>query len=180
MSLPRRALDRLYDAAGSLAALCVFAIFVTMIVTTLMRTAGLRTGGTDDVVSWLTAAAAFFGLAHTFKHGDFVRVQLLLESLSPPARRAFEIASLSIGTAFVGYIAWSATSYVLDSWRFGDMAGGLIAIPIWIPQSSFVAGSILLFVAMADELVRVLAGARPTYVTAVEERHARGDFSEDV
>jgi hypothetical protein len=31
-----------------------------------------------------------------------------------------------------------------------------------------------------DELVLVLRGERPTYVTAAEERHARGDFSEDL
>jgi len=28
--------------------------------------------------------------------------------------------------------------------------------------------------------VLVLCGERPTYVTAAEERHARGDFSEDL
>ena len=59
-------------------------------------------------------------------------------------------------------------------------ASGQIVIPIWIPQLSFVLGVVLLFIAMADELVRVIGGARPTYVLAVEERHARGDFSEDV
>ena len=63
---------------------------------------------------------------------------------------------------------------------FGDMAGGLVVIPIWIPQSSLAIGSFLLFVAVADQFVHVLRGNRPDYVVAVEERHARGDFSEDV
>ena len=71
-------------------------------------------------------------------------------------------------------------AYVSDSMRFGDMAGGMIAIPIWIPQSSFVVGTILLSVAFVDELVRVIRGKTPSYVAAVEERHARGDFSEDM
>ena len=31
-----------------------------------------------------------------------------------------------------------------------------------------------------DELVTVLKGGRPAYEIAIEERHARGDFSEDV
>jgi len=35
-------------------------------------------------------------------------------------------------------------------------------------------------VAMMDEFICVLMGRRPTYVTAVEERHARGDFTEDI
>lgn len=175
----RAALDGLYLAAGWLAGTFVFVIFAIMIATTVMRAAGLRTGGSDDVVSWLTAAAAFFGLAHTFKHGDFVRVGLVLERLAPGARRALELAALGVATAFVGYMAWSAASYVHDSWRFGDMAGGLVPIPIWIPQASFVAGTVLLFVAMADELVRVAAGRAPAYVAAVQARRASGDYTEE-
>jgi TRAP-type C4-dicarboxylate transport system permease small subunit len=176
----RRALNRLYDAAGYLAAFFVFAIFVSMLATTTMRELGLRTGGWEDVVSWLTAAAAFFGLAHTFRSGDFVRVELFLSKLSPPTRRWFELFSLSIATVFVAYLAVSTTAYVYGSWSGGDMAGGLLVIPIWIPQSSFVLGAWLLFGAVAEELYAVLRGETPCYVRAVQERHARGDFSEDV
>jgi hypothetical protein len=60
------------------------------------------------------------------------------------------------------------------------MANGLIVVPLWIPQMSFVAGALLFFLAVVDELLLVLTGRRPTYVTAAEERHARGDFSEDL
>ena len=75
---------------------------------------------------------------------------------------------------------YSGGKYVIESWQFGDMANGLIAIPIWIPQLSFLVGASLFFVAVLDELVIVLRGRKPTYVVAVEERHARGDFTEDV
>jgi hypothetical protein len=51
---------------------------------------------------------------------------------------------------------------------------------MWIPQLSFVFGAGLLCLAVIDELCIVLSGQRPTYVVAVEERHARGDFSEDM
>lgn len=176
----QRLLGRVLDAAGALAAGFVLAIFLVMLVSTLMRTFGLRTGGTDDVVSWMTAAAAFFGLAHTFRHGDFVRVGLVLDSVGPRARHALELLSLSIATLFTGYLAGSLVSYVHDTWRFGDMANGLVVIPLWIPQISLAIGSSLLFLAVLEALVDVLRGRRPGYVLAVEERHARGDFSEDV
>lgn len=176
----RKLLNFAYDAAGALAAFFVCAIFVVMIGTSAFRQFGWRTGGFEDIVSWMTAAAAFFGMAHTFKHGDFVRVGLLLENIPPAARRALEIVCLLVGSLFTGYLAWSVTSYVYESFKINDMSGGLIVIPIWIPQCSIVIGSILFFIAMVDELIRVVMGARPTYVTAVEERHAKGDFSEDV
>jgi TRAP-type C4-dicarboxylate transport system permease small subunit len=60
------------------------------------------------------------------------------------------------------------------------MSTGMLVVPIWIPQLSFVVGAALLFVAVVDQLALVLRGARPVYVTAQEERHARGDFSEDI
>jgi hypothetical protein len=33
---------------------------------------------------------------------------------------------------------------------------------------------------VVDQLVGVIRGVRPVYVTAQEERHARGDYSEDM
>lgn len=176
----RRTLDRIYDLSGILAGLFVLSIFLVMLGTSAMRYLGLRTGGFEEIIAWLTAAAAFTGLAHTFKHGDFVRVELVLTRLAPGIRRGVELFALGSGALFLGYTAWSTWAYVLDSYRFGDMAGGQIAIPIWIPQISFVVGTILLFIAMLDEFVRVARGNRPSYVVAVEQRHARGDFTEDV
>ena len=176
----RRLLDVLYAGAAYLAAGFVFAIFAVMIGSTVMRELGLRTGGTDDLVAWMCAAAGFLAMAQAFRHGDFVRVTLLLDRLSPATGRRFEIVALTIGTAFVAYLAWAAGMFVYESWDFGDMANGLIAIPLWIPQSSFVVGTLLLLLAFVEQLVTVVRGGRPSYVIAVEERHARGDFTQDV
>ena len=176
----RRLLDFLYDAAGYLAAFFIFAIFAVMVGASVMRELGFATGGSDDLVAWTCAAAGFFGMAHTFKRGDFVRVTLLLESLGPRWRHLLEIVSLGIATAFTAYLFWAALKFVYESWEFGDMANGLVVIKMWIPQSSFVVGAALLVVAVVDEFVTVLRGRKPTYVVAAEERHAKGDFTEDV
>jgi TRAP-type C4-dicarboxylate transport system permease small subunit len=176
----RRWLDRLYLAAGAVGAGFVLIICVLMIGQSVLREFGVRTGAVNDIVSWCCAAASFFAMAHAFKHGDFVRVTLLLEAVSAPVRRALELASLAIGAVAVGYLAWWACRFTYQSWQFNEFAQGLLPIPIWIPQSSFALGALLLFVAVVDELILVLRGARPSYVVAVEERHAHGDFSSDV
>jgi TRAP-type C4-dicarboxylate transport system permease small subunit len=176
----RRILHALYDGAALLAAAFIFAIFAIMIGASVMRQLGMRTGGTDDLVAWFCAAAAFLAMAHTFRHGDFVRVMLLLEKVDERWRRALEITSLAVAAVFCGYLAWAAMYFVYESWDFHDMAGGMIAIPLWIPQSSFVVGTLLLLTAVIEELVVLLRGGKPSYVIAVEERHARGDFSEDI
>ncbi len=176
----RKTLHRILDAFGAISAGFVFIIFVVMLGAALMRTFGLKTSGSDDIVSWLTAAAAFFGLAHTFRHGDFVRMGLWIETLRPVTRRRFELLALTIGVLFTGYLFFSVAAYVWDSYRFGDVADGLIPIKKWIPQLSIVIGTFLLFVSLVDEWIHTALGHIPTYVQAVTDRHARGDFSEDV
>lgn len=176
----RRFLDRLYGASGAVGAVCVALIAVLMLGQSVMRTLGLRTGAVNDVVSWLCAAAAFFAMAHAFKHGDFVRVTLLLEKVGPATRRALELVSLAIGSVATAYLAWSAVLFTYESWEFNDLAQGLLPLPMWIPQLSFAFGAILLLVAVVDEFIIVLRGGVPTFVRLVQERHARGDFSSDV
>ena len=176
----RLSLDRLFARACDLAAFCVFLIFVLMIAASVGRMLGWPVGGFNDVVAWLGAAAAFLAMAHAFKEGDFVRVTLLLEKLSPRLRRGFELLSLSIAAVCTGYLAWWAAVSTWDSYVYNDMAGGLVVIPLWIPQLSFVLGAALLWLAVVDELQRVARGHKPRYVTVVEERHAAGDFSSDV
>ena len=176
----RRFLDRLYLAAGAIGAVFVLLIAVLMIGQSVLRQMDVRTGAVNDVVAWFCAAASFFAMAHAFKHGDFVRVTLLMEHLSERARRRLEITCLSIGAVAVAYLAFWANKFTYDSWAFKEVAQGLLPLPMWIPQASFALGSVLLLVAVVDELVIVLRGGKPSYVAAVEERHARGDFSSDV
>ena len=176
----RKLLDRLYLGAAYVAASCVLLIMLLMIAQSILREMHVRTGAVNDVVAWLCAAASFFAMAHAFKHGDFVRVTLLLEKVSDAAKRRLEIAALSIAVLAVGYLMFWANRFTYESWVFNDTAQGLLPLPMWIPQLSFALGSILLFVAVLDELIIVLRGARPSYVVAVEERHAHGDFSSDV
>jgi TRAP-type C4-dicarboxylate transport system permease small subunit len=100
--------------------------------------------------------------------------------LGARARRRMEVLSLSVTLAFVGYMAWAVTRFVYQSWQFNEVAQGLIKIPIWIPQTSFVIGVVIFFIAVADELATVLRGLKPAYQLAEEERRAAGDFSETV
>ncbi|MDP3135589.1 MAG: TRAP transporter small permease [Burkholderiaceae bacterium] len=176
----RRFLDGLFSWTGRLGALFILAIFLLMIFASVGRMIGWRVGGINDAVAWCCAAGSFLAMAHAFKYGDFVRVTLLLEKVRPAVRRRFEIASLSIAAVSVGYLALWAVRFTYESWQFGEMSGGMIVLPIWIPQTSFVIGSLLLVLAVLDELVIVLRGGIPTYVRLVEERHARGDYSEDI
>jgi TRAP-type C4-dicarboxylate transport system permease small subunit len=176
----RKFLDSLYLGAGVLAAVFLVGIGVLMLAQIIARELGYQVRGADDLTAWFCAASAFLPLAHTFKRGELVRVGLLLEHLQPAARRFGELFSLGIAAVFVGYMAWSVTRFVYQSWEINDVAQGMLPLPMWIPQSSFALGVIVLFIAITDELVLVIRGRAPTYVQAEEARLASGDFGESV
>lgn len=176
----RKFFDSLYLGSGVLAAVFLVGIGVLMLVQIIGRELGYLVRGADDLTAWFCAASAFLPLAHTFKHGELVRVGLLLERLQPAARRHAELFSLGFAAVFVGYMAWSVTRFVYKSWEINDVAQGMLPLPMWIPQTSFALGVIILFIAIVDELVLVIRRHTPTYVLAEEERLASGDFSESV
>ena len=176
----RRFLDRLYAASGALAAVCLASICALMLAQALGREAGVLIRGADDIVSWLCAASAFLALGHTFRKGELVRVGLWLDMLGARSRWVAELFALGLSAVFVGYMLWAVVRFVYQSWQFHEVAQGLITLPIWIPQMSFVIGVVIFFVAVLDELVAVARHRKPAYQVAEEERRAAGDFSETV
>jgi len=176
----RRFLDRLYYASGAFAALCIAAIFMLMLAQSFGREAGILIRGAEDIVAWLCAASAFFALGHTFRHGELVRVGLWLDMLGARGRWLAELFSLASTALFVAYMLWAIARFIYDSWQFKEVAQGLIPIPIWIPQSSFLLGVLIFFIGVLDELLLVLKKQKPAYQVVEEARRAAGDFSETV
>src|SRR5215469_10868267 len=118
----RAALDRLYLSAGIAAGSFLVLIFLLMMGLSLGRQIGVNIPAGDDFTSWCMAAMAFLGLAHTFRHGEMIRVGLLIDRIEGRARWAIEVACLLIGTGFIGFFAWHAVRLTYDSWRFHDMS----------------------------------------------------------
>jgi TRAP-type C4-dicarboxylate transport system permease small subunit len=174
----RRFLDRLYEASGAAAAVCLAAIAAVMLAQAGMREFGMLLRGADDIVAWLCAATAFLALGHTFRRGELVRVGLLIDLMPPRARRATGVAALAVALAFGGYMLYAVGRFVYESWKFNEMAQGLILIPIWVPQMSFLLGALIFFIALLDEFALLARGGKPAYEAAEEDRRARKDFSE--
>ena len=174
----RRFLDRLYAVSLALAAVCLASIAVVMLLQAGMREFGMLVRGADDIVAWLCAASAFLALGATFRHGELVRVGLILEGLPSRARRHAETACLAAALLFVGYVVYAVLRFVYDSWKFNELAQGLVQIPIWIPQLSLAVGATVLLVAVCDEFVAHLRGRRTAYQAAEDERRRLQDFGE--
>ena len=159
----RSLLDGLYLVAGWLAGLFLIAIFFLMMGLSAGRQFGLNIPSGDDFAAWSMAAMAFLGLAHTFKSGEMIRVGLLIDRFSGRKRQVIEVMALVVGIIFVGYFTWHAYNFAYYSWLTNEVATGVVALKMWIPQLGYVGGLAILLIAMIDELVHVLAGNRPRY-----------------
>ena len=159
----RRFLDALYLFAGYAAGGFLVVIFAIMMVMSVGRQFQLNIPAGDDFASWAMAAMAFLGLAHTFRRGEMIRVGLLLERLHGRNKQVAELLALGVAAAFTLYFTRHAVQMTYDSWRFNDMATGVLAIPVWIPQLGFAAGLVILSIALIDEMINVIKGNRPSY-----------------
>lgn len=152
----RKLLDRLYDGGLFLAGAFLVAIFLVMIIESVLRKLGGYVPGASELIGWFCAAAGFLALPATFKRGDMVRVGVLVDVLPPALRKPMLMACLGLALVFTIYMLWAAGSYLFDGWRSDEMTQGMIEIAVWIPQSSFLVGVLLLLVAVFDEAVNAL------------------------
>jgi TRAP-type C4-dicarboxylate transport system permease small subunit len=156
----RRALDGLYDAAGMLAALFLVGTLAMVLTGIAGRLLHFHVPGTDAYAGYCMAAAGFLALAHTLKRGEHIRVTLIVERLGRANRRRLELWALGVGVLLAGLFAYFSVRLAWQSYDFNDVSTGNDATPLWIPQLSMAAGTLVLLVALFDELVLELRGER--------------------
>ncbi|MFC6688825.1 TRAP transporter small permease [Jhaorihella thermophila] len=168
----RRVLDFLYLAGGVIAAVFLILILVIIVLQMLARWTGQVFPGATDYAGYCMAGASFFAFAYALNHGAHIRVSLLLSALGR-RRRWAELWCFAIGTLITSWMAWYAVKGTYVSWRWKELSQGLDATPIWIPQLSMSAGTILLAVAFWDHLVRlVFTGDHGITTDLVDQSHA--------
>ncbi|MCB1490472.1 MAG: TRAP transporter small permease [Rhodobiaceae bacterium] len=152
----RRALDAFYFGCGVLAALCLIAILVIIVLQMVARWTGFVIPGATSYAGYAMATASFLAFAHALNRGSHIRVSILLNSVSPTIRWFLEIWCFGIATALAWYLARYVTKAVYWSWKLKDVSQGQDATPLWIPQLSMSVGAIILAVALTDNLINVL------------------------
>jgi len=152
----RKTLDFLYDAAGYLAAFFMVGILLMVLASVVGRMAGFNLRGSDAYAGYAMAAASFLALAHTFRRGEHIRVNLFLERFGGRLRRPLELWSHASGTFFCAALAFFSARLVWQSRVFNDISQGNDATPLWIPQIAMAVGAAILFIAMVDAFVAVI------------------------
>jgi TRAP-type C4-dicarboxylate transport system permease small subunit len=71
---------------------------------------------------------------------------------------------------FCGSLAFFSIRLVVLSREFNDVSQGNDATPLWIPQLAMALGSLVLLIAMVDDLVQVVRGKA---LAAADERELK-------
>ncbi len=155
MTFLRRALDALYLGAGILAALCLIAILVLIVLQMLARWTGEVAPGIPEYAGYFMAAASFLAFANALNRGSHIRVSILLNAVGAKARRIMEIWCFGIGAAIAWYFVYYAQKFVYWSWKFNDISQGQDRTALWIPQSFVLLGALILAIALTDHLIHL-------------------------
>ena len=162
----RKLLDRLYDGAAALAAVCMVGVLVMVLLAIAGRQLHFHLPGTDAYAGYLMAAAGFLALAHTLKRGEHIRVTLLLAALKGGWRRGMEIWALGAACLLSLLVAAYSCRLAWQSRSFHDISTAADATPLWIPQLGMALGTVILAIAFIDELQLELRGRRAVVVPA--------------
>lgn len=172
MRVLRRVLDTAYLLGGVIAAVFLCAILVLIVLQMVARWTGMVFPGATDYAGYCMAGASFFAFAYALNHGAHIRVSILLTALGD-RRRWAELWCFIIGSAISTYFAWYGVRGLYWSWKLNELSQGLDATPMWIPQISMAAGTILLAICFWDHLLRLIfTGAHGIQADLVDQSHA--------
>ena len=166
----RKSLERLYTASGMLAGVFLVLIALLSLAQICGRLLGFAAYSFDDFAGFCMAASSFLGLAHTYRRNEHIRVALVVDRFSGGKRQVLETLCLSASAFLIGFFAWYATDMAWTSYAINDVSQGLVAVPLWLPQSGMALGLAIMSIALLDDLVTVLARGTPSYLAAEQSK----------
>ncbi len=158
-----------YLSSAFLSGACLVIMTLLILAQIAARFLGTVIPSSEDFAGWLLSATIFFGLAYTFNEGGHIRVTMLLTRLSTKNRRYLEFFNLIIGLLISGYLALYTILTVYESYDFGDVSDTYLVVPLWIVQMPMAIGSLFLFVAMFDSLIKMIGSETPRYIMSEAE-----------
>lgn len=110
----------------------------------------------EEYGAYMLVAITCMGLAFTWKEGSHVRVELLINRLSPAMRQWLRVITILIAFAFTIFMVIASYQMVSFSFMFGTRSGSWIRTPIAWPQITLIIGSVFLFFQLIIEIVRAV------------------------
>jgi TRAP-type C4-dicarboxylate transport system permease small subunit len=141
--------------SGAVIALVTLAISADV----MLRASGHRTlGWTLEASEYGLLIACFLGAPFVLRHGDHIRVDVVLRNVGPVWKGRLLILSNLIAALTCLFLTWFAAREALTAYIRGAILYKEIEMPQWIVLSVMPAGMILLTWEFFSRIIRRLAG----------------------
>lgn len=168
----RSFLDGLYFVSGVLAALCLVAILVLIVIQMVARWTGEVFPGAPNYAGYAMAAASFLAFAHALNRGAHIRVSLVLNLAGPRGERILNTWCFALGAVLAWTFVYYAVRMVYWSWRLNDVSQGPDATPLFIPQAVMLFGAFVFALALTDNALALMTDGRDRVRhTIVDQAH---------
>jgi len=140
-------------AGGILLLAAAFTVTVDVIA---RKVFSVSLGGADELSGYAFAIGSAWAFAFALLRRANVRVDALYQHLPAKACAVLDILALVALGVFVSYLARYGWEVLATSWSLSAQSNSALKVPMWIPQSLWVAGLALFLVTLALLLARAL------------------------
>lgn len=147
------AIDRLTQMAGILSSLTLLFMTVIVVYEVVMRSAfNMPTSWVAEISVYAFVALVFFGFAVAQREGAHIRVEVVIDNVSPRIRRDLELIGVWLGLIFAGVTGWEMYCFTVADFINDTRDWGLLATPQWIPETPVVIGYVMFCAALLREI----------------------------
>ena len=118
---------------------------------------------------YLLAATLFAGAGWTLGQGGHIRVNALIDLLSPRTVRFVDLAATIFALGIAIFVTVATTENAFRSLERGSLSYYPSRTPLWIPQLVLAAGWAVLTLGLVARLIRLIRGEAPERQPGVVE-----------
>ncbi|KPK86914.1 MAG: hypothetical protein AMJ94_17580 [Deltaproteobacteria bacterium SM23_61] len=112
-----------------------------------------------EMSEYLLVFICFVSIPYILREGRHVRVDALVQLLSPKSRWRVELIASILAMGFCALVVWKAAGVTLLNYQRGFRSASLVSLPLWIPYLIITLGFLILTLQYIV-VIRELAGRK--------------------
>lgn len=149
-------LKRINNGVAVAAGLALLACITIILFDILLREVGISFSGSEEISGYVMAAVTSWGVCYALTAKAHVRIDLLRNKGNVMMRSIFDLISLAALSYVAVFLAYHVLPVLTKTLKSGALSNTSLEVPLYIPQSVWLAGwvwfavssSILLIVAL--------------------------------
>jgi C4-dicarboxylate transporter DctQ subunit len=97
-----------------------------------------------EMSEYLLVFICFVSIPYILREGRHVRVDALVQLLSPKSRWRVELMASILAMGFCALVVWKAAGVTLLNYQRGFRSASLVSLPLWIPYLIITFGFLIL------------------------------------